>query len=45
MSAGVMTGAAEELNSFLFEKVYYVHSARKETGKARQVLRFYTILS
>ena len=32
--------AAEELNSFLFEHVYNVHSARKETQKARQVLRF-----
>jgi dGTPase len=32
--------AAEELNSFLFEHVYNVHSARKETEKARQVLRF-----
>ena len=39
MSAMVIV-AAEELNSFLFERVYNVHSARKETQKARQVLRF-----
>jgi dGTPase len=33
-------GAAEALNAFLFERVYYVHSARKEAAKARQVVRF-----
>ncbi|HTY82431.1 MAG TPA: deoxyguanosinetriphosphate triphosphohydrolase [Dehalococcoidales bacterium] len=32
--------AAEELNSFLFKNVYDVQSARKETAKARGVLRF-----
>lgn len=33
-------GAAEALNDFLFKQVYYLHSARRETAKARQVVRF-----
>jgi dGTPase len=32
--------AAEALNDFLFKRVYNVHSARKETAKAREVVRF-----
>jgi dGTPase len=32
--------AAEMLNDFLFQRVYNVHSAKKETAKARGVIRF-----
>ncbi len=39
MSPGVI-GAAEELNDFLFSRVYDVRSTRKETVKARKVVRF-----
>ena len=33
-------GAAEALNDFLFKRVYDMRSARKETIKAREVVRF-----
>jgi dGTPase len=33
-------GAAEALNDFLFQRVYNVHSAKKEAAKAREVVRF-----
>ncbi len=39
MSAPVVA-AAEALNDFLFKRVYNIHSARKETAKAREVVRF-----
>ena len=39
MSPSVVA-AAEALNDFLFQQVYDVHSARKETAKAREVVRF-----
>jgi dGTPase len=32
--------AAEVLNDFLFKRVYYVQSAKKETARARNVVRF-----
>jgi dGTPase len=32
--------AAQALNDFLFKQVYYVHSARQEAEKAREVVRF-----
>ena len=35
-----VAAAAETLNGFLFRRVYDVHSARKETDKARGVVRF-----
>jgi dGTPase len=33
-------GAAEALNDFLFKRVYNVRAARRETVKAREVVRF-----
>jgi dGTPase len=39
MSAPVVA-AAEALNEFLFRRVYDVRSARKETARAREVVRF-----
>jgi dGTPase len=35
-----VVAAAETLNDFLFQRVYDVHSARQETAKAREVVRF-----
>jgi dGTPase len=35
-----VVAAAETLNDFLFQRVYDVHSARQETEKAREVVRF-----
>jgi dGTPase len=35
-----VVAAAEALNDFLFQRVYDVHSARQETAKAREVVRF-----
>ncbi len=35
-----VAAAAETLNDFLFKRVYDVHSARRETEKARGVVRF-----
>ncbi len=35
-----VVAAAETLNDFLFQRVYDVHSARQETTKARDVVRF-----
>jgi dGTPase len=35
-----VAAAAETLNDFLFKQVYDVHSARGETEKAREVVRF-----
>ncbi len=35
-----VVAAAEALNDFLFRRVYNVHSARQETAKAREVVRF-----
>ena len=35
-----VVAAAETLNDFLFQRVYDVHSARKETEKAREIVRF-----
>ncbi len=39
MSPAVVA-AAEALNDFLFRRVYDVHSTRRETAKAREVVRF-----
>ena len=39
MSPGVLE-AADSLRQFLFENVYEVQTAREETDKAKQVLRF-----